>query len=100
MGWSHIAAWIPVLTVNIVCISSERIVNEQSTWSTAANGNAYEEARVICVWYNTIVLGISSVIGTINTAVLYYFYDKEGIVRSRWTVNQLEMALEEENEEV
>lgn len=88
MGWPHIVAWIPVLIVDILCLSTDRINGEQLTWESTG-GNNFHKARVFFVWYNLITLAISCFFDGYDT-VMYYVYDVKHVDRSEWTKKQLE----------
>merc|ERR1712150_405459 len=86
MGWPHFVGWIPVLIVNILCLATDAIDGQQLTWDNASD--AYEQARLVVVWYNTIALAISCAFDVVDT-VWYYGSGKTDIERSQWTMRQL-----------
>ena len=88
MGWPHVVAWIPVLVVDIMSVTTDLIDGQQLTWENAGDNN-YHNARVFFVWFNFVVLTISCLFDIVDT-VLYYFHDEKTVDRSAWTIAQLE----------
>jgi hypothetical protein len=88
MGWPHVVAWVPVLVVNILSLSTDLIGDQQQlTWDNAGE-STYQRARYVVIWINTITLFISCLFDIVDT-VQYYFAGARTIDRSRWTTNQL-----------
>lgn len=90
MGWPHIVGWVPVLFVNVLALTTDRIGGELMSWENA-NGNAYQQARVVVVWANSVILGISCAFDAVDT-YLYYVKGETTIERSKWTTDQLTPA--------
>ncbi|KAL3908896.1 MAG: hypothetical protein SGILL_008305 [Bacillariaceae sp.] len=88
MGWPHVVAWIPVLVVDILSVTTDLIDGQQLTWDNAGSNNYYK-ARVFFVWYNFVVFAISCLLDTVDT-IMYYFNDVKNVDRSDWTIAQLE----------
>lgn len=101
MGWQHIVGWTPVMVVNILCLSTDWIDDEQLTWNNAGD-NAYEQARFVFVVLNTTTSGISILFDFVDT-ILYHIYGQTSIERSQWTTDQLTrsapLPLKEKEEE-
>lgn len=90
MGWQHIVGWTPVMIVNILCLTTDWIDNEQLTWDNAGS-DAYEQARYVVILLNTITSGISMMFDFVDT-ILYHVYGRTNIERSKWTTDQLKLA--------
>jgi len=88
MGWPHLVGWVPVLVINVLYLSTD-VLGDQVTFENVSG--AYKEARVVVVWYNTIILGISCLFDAFDT-FLYYSKGMTDIERSDWTTAQLEKA--------
>ncbi|CAB9496235.1 expressed unknown protein [Seminavis robusta] len=94
MGWQHIVGWMPVLLVNIICLTTDSIGDDgMLTWE-AARDDSYKKARYVVIVYNTITLGISVLFDAVDT-ILYYRYDKTNIDRSQWTTSKLVLQKQE-----
>lgn len=88
MGWPHIVGWLPVMVVNILCLTTDSIGSEgKISWDNAGDDN-YEKARFVALVYNTVTLGISILFDTMDTH-MYYAQGKTIIERSKWTTDQL-----------
>ena len=99
MGWPHVVAWVPVLVVDILSVSTDLIDGQQLTWENAGDNNYYK-ARVLFVWFNFVTVTISCLFDVVDT-ILYHFYDAKHVDRSDWTIATLEKdsQSEEKNSE-
>lgn len=81
-GWPHLVAWIPVLIVNTLVLSTDSI--GMVRWQS----DGYQKARFVAVLFNTITLGISCLFDAVDT-YRYYVVGQTSIERSSWTISEL-----------
>jgi hypothetical protein len=93
MGWPHLVAWIPVLIIDVLCLTTDTIRGGQLTWDNAGD-SPYQKARFVILWYNLVALSISCIFD-VNDTVMYYCYDVTRVDRSEWTKKQLQQQQQE-----